>query len=115
MSVRRLSLLIWPTINAKSGWGCTGRAIDANKEGNCAKVCPHECKPCALALRLGEHIATKNEKAPRKPELDDQSGFRGARWLSIYFAVRTASRVRLSFALCPALPGAKDFVNTKPR
>ena len=115
MSVRLLYLLIPPTTNAKSGRGCTGMAIDANKEGICAKVFLHECKPYALALRVVDHVVRKNKKAPRKPELDDQSGFRGARWLSIYFAVRTASRLRLSFALCPELPGAKAFVNTKPR
>lgn len=64
MSVRRLSLLISPTINAKSGWGCTGMAINANKEGNCAKVFPHECKPYALALRVVDHVVRKNKRLP---------------------------------------------------
>jgi hypothetical protein len=64
MSVRRLSLLFSPTINAKSGWGCTGMAINANKEGNCAKVLPHQCKPSAIALRRREHMVRKNKRLP---------------------------------------------------
>ncbi len=116
MSVCRLSLLSPPTINAKSGWVCTGMAIGANKEGNCAKILPPPSAQarCDSVLGVAKYMASRNKRAPpRQPNWMTSTA--PGELAVTYFAVSTASRLRPSITVCPGLPVDKPLVKTKPR